>query len=268
MNLNFQAEYFEPPAPCKSAFMELPSTPGTHSYSSYNSVPPNYNPYTAAMGYYHHSPSSQDYSLACNARNSFPMPPVLRHHPLSHHPYLSPPLPAFRAPHDSPHDDLKGPCDEPRLNGKGKKIRKPRTIYSSFQLRELTKRFAKTQYLALPERAELAAFLGLTQTQVKIWFQNRRSKCKKNAKANEDLNSNDGAIKTESRPGSANDSPTGVWSSSESIATGNRDPDAPNIAVMGSNKPISQVISTQSLGQWCIASGMKSPFLTERCNRM
>ena len=163
---------------------------------------------------------------------------------------------------------MKGPCDEPRLNGKGKKIRKPRTIYSSFQLRELTKRFAKTQYLALPERAELAAFLGLTQTQVKIWFQNRRSKCKKNAKANEDLNSNDGAIKTESRPGSANDSPTGVWSSSESTATGNRDPEVPNIAVMGSNKPISQVISTQSLGQWCIASGMKSPFLTERCNRM
>ncbi|XP_034050157.1 homeobox protein Dlx4b [Thalassophryne amazonica] len=66
-----------------------------------------------------------------------------------------------------------------RLNGKGKKIRKPRTIYSSLQLQALHQRFQQTQYLALPERADLAAKLGLTQTQVKIWFQNKRSKYKK-----------------------------------------------------------------------------------------
>ncbi|XP_019378398.1 PREDICTED: homeobox protein DLX-2 [Gavialis gangeticus] len=51
------------------------------------------------------------------------------------------------------------------VNGKPKKVRKPRTIYSSFQLAALQRRFQKTQYLALPERAELAASLGLTQTQ-------------------------------------------------------------------------------------------------------
>ncbi|XP_034271352.1 homeobox protein DLX-4 [Pantherophis guttatus] len=68
---------------------------------------------------------------------------------------------------------------EIRINGKGKKIRKPRTIYSSLQLQALNQRFQQTQYLALPERAELAAQLGLTQTQVKIWFQNKRSKFKK-----------------------------------------------------------------------------------------
>lgn len=56
---------------------------------------------------------------------------------------------------------------EVRINGKGKKIRKPRTIYSSLQLQALNKRFQRTQYLALPERAELAASLGLTQTQVR-----------------------------------------------------------------------------------------------------
>ena len=53
------------------------------------------------------------------------------------------------------------------VNGKPKKVRNPRTIYSSFQLAALQRRFQKTQYLALPERAELAASLGLTQTQVR-----------------------------------------------------------------------------------------------------
>lgn len=51
---------------------------------------------------------------------------------------------------------------------KKKKMRKPRTIYSSLQLHELNLRFKQTQYLALPERAELAAQLGLTQTQVSL----------------------------------------------------------------------------------------------------
>lgn len=51
---------------------------------------------------------------------------------------------------------------------RSKKLRKPRTIYTSLQLQQLNKRFQRTQYLALPERAELAAVLGLTQTQVNI----------------------------------------------------------------------------------------------------
>ncbi|XP_048222955.1 homeobox protein DLX-4 [Perognathus longimembris pacificus] len=65
-----------------------------------------------------------------------------------------------------------------------RKQRKPRTIYSSLQLQHLNQRFQHTQYLALPERAQLAAQLGLTQTQVKIWFQNKRSKYKKLLKQN------------------------------------------------------------------------------------
>ena len=54
-------------------------------------------------------------------------------------------------------------------------MRNPRTIYSSAQIQQLELRFQRTQYLALPERAELASALGLTPTQVKISFQNRRS---------------------------------------------------------------------------------------------
>jgi len=52
-------------------------------------------------------------------------------------------------------------------------MRKPRTIYSSLQLQQLNRRFQRTQYLALPERAELAASLGLTQTQVRASHRNR-----------------------------------------------------------------------------------------------
>ncbi|NXR75668.1 BOX5 protein, partial [Pycnonotus jocosus] len=74
---------------------------------------------------------------------------------------------------------LPNPSIPPRPSGPGRKLRKPRTIYSSVQLQALNQRFQHTQYLALPERAELAAQLGLTQTQVKIWFQNKRSKYKK-----------------------------------------------------------------------------------------
>lgn len=55
------------------------------------------------------------------------------------------------------------------VNGKPKKVRKPRTIYSSYQLAVLQRRFQTAQYLALPERAELAAQLGLTQTQVRLY---------------------------------------------------------------------------------------------------
>lgn len=65
---------------------------------------------------------------------------------------------------------------EVRFNGKGKKIRKPRTIYSSLQLQALNRRFQQTQYLALPERAELAASLGLTQTQVQLQLRRRLSR--------------------------------------------------------------------------------------------
>ena len=59
------------------------------------------------------------------------------------------------------------------------KRRKPRALFSHTQVYELEKRFAVQKYLTAHEREYLAKVLNLTETQVKIWFQNRRYKCKR-----------------------------------------------------------------------------------------
>ncbi|XP_032371795.1 NK2 transcription factor related 7 [Etheostoma spectabile] len=57
--------------------------------------------------------------------------------------------------------------------------RKPRVLFSQSQVSELERRFLQQRYLSAPEREHLARVLTLTSTQVKIWFQNRRYKCKR-----------------------------------------------------------------------------------------
>ncbi|CAJ0953702.1 unnamed protein product, partial [Mesorhabditis belari] len=57
--------------------------------------------------------------------------------------------------------------------------RKPRVLFTSEQVNELEERFKRQRYVSAGEREELANTLGLTPTQVKIWFQNRRYKCKR-----------------------------------------------------------------------------------------
>ncbi|XP_044310570.1 homeobox protein Nkx-2.5 isoform X2 [Varanus komodoensis] len=60
-----------------------------------------------------------------------------------------------------------------------RKRRKPRVLFSQAQVYELERRFKQQKYLSAPERDHLASVLKLTSTQVKIWFQNRRYKCKR-----------------------------------------------------------------------------------------
>ena len=57
--------------------------------------------------------------------------------------------------------------------------RKPRVLFSQAQVYELERRFKQQRYLSAPEREQLASMLKLTSTQVKIWFQNRRYKMKR-----------------------------------------------------------------------------------------
>ncbi|KAI4872014.1 hypothetical protein NFI96_018452 [Prochilodus magdalenae] len=57
--------------------------------------------------------------------------------------------------------------------------RRPRVLFSQAQVLELERRFEQQRYVSAPEREQLASLLKLTSTQVKIWFQNRRYKCKR-----------------------------------------------------------------------------------------
>lgn len=84
--------------------------------------------------------------------------------------------------HTSPMTDgirTGGETGEKSTGKDGKKERKGRATFSGNQIDELEKAFSATQYLTTSERARLADRLALSESQVKIWFQNRRTKCRR-----------------------------------------------------------------------------------------
>ncbi|XP_068597606.1 homeobox protein Nkx-6.2, partial [Brachionichthys hirsutus] len=77
--------------------------------------------------------------------------------------------------------DPRVPCPSlanAMMDKDGKK-KHSRPTFSGQQIFALEKTFEQTKYLAGPERARLAYSLGMTESQVKVWFQNRRTKWRK-----------------------------------------------------------------------------------------
>ncbi|XP_053241923.1 homeobox protein CDX-2 isoform X1 [Podarcis raffonei] len=121
-------------------------------------------------------------------------------HPHHHHPAQGPPAPPCGVPasgglmqplnsppgaeHLSPGGQRRNPCDWIRKPTAGGPVKtrtkdKYRVVYTDHQRLELEKEFHYSRYITIRRKAELAANLGLSERQVKIWFQNRRAKERK-----------------------------------------------------------------------------------------
>nr|CDS28276.1 Nk6 [Hymenolepis microstoma] len=78
---------------------------------------------------------------------------------------------------------MRNPNENMNHMDKDGKRKHTRPTFSGQQIFALEKMFEQTKYLAGPERARLALLLGMSESQVKVWFQNRRTKWRKRSAA-------------------------------------------------------------------------------------
>ncbi|KAJ0001816.1 hypothetical protein NQD34_001612 [Periophthalmus magnuspinnatus] len=143
------------------------------------------------------SPKAASPPPALHIPKSFPVPCFdASLHPLFRTPYL---------PASSPVVPMPGTFSWPLLSrGKPRRGMLRRAVFSDIQRKALEKMFQKQKYISKPDRKKLAAKLGLKDSQVKIWFQNRRMKWR-NSKERELLSS--GGCREQTLPTKSNPHP-------------------------------------------------------------
>ncbi|XP_053686568.1 homeobox protein MSH-D [Sabethes cyaneus] len=88
------------------------------------------------------------------------------------------------SPDSSCNDELMDNCSESASEESASgtsddRKKRPRTAFSAAQIKALETEFERGKYLSVAKRTALAKSLHLTETQIKIWFQNRRTKWKR-----------------------------------------------------------------------------------------
>ncbi|XP_050094100.1 ventral anterior homeobox 1 [Anopheles aquasalis] len=90
------------------------------------------------------------------------------------------------SPESSGNEDTMDNCSEVAsessnggLTATDDRKKRPRTAFSAAQIKALETEFERGKYLSVAKRTALAKQLHLTETQIKIWFQNRRTKWKR-----------------------------------------------------------------------------------------
>ncbi|XP_058054837.1 barH-like 2 homeobox protein [Anopheles bellator] len=108
----------------------------------------------------------------------------------AYQPYMDDP--GIDVPPETLHESLRQVCGASNLLGpatsnlhtgliikNGRKPRRRRTAFTHAQLAYLERKFRCQKYLSVADRSDVADALNLSETQVKTWYQNRRTKWKR-----------------------------------------------------------------------------------------